>query len=52
MRASRFVRIAFVLASCTASAAPAYAQDTAAAQSLRAEIDQLKQDFNTRIVGA
>jgi hypothetical protein len=47
MRASGFVRIAFVLASCTASARPAYAQDTA--QSLRAEIDQLKQDFNTRL---
>lgn len=54
MRASRFTRTAFALALAAAlspSAAFAQApQEPSAAQALRAEIDQLKKDFDARLV--
>src|SRR5262245_34766703 len=49
MRASRFSRIAFVSASLLAAPVSAYAQDAAAVQAIRSEIDQLKQDFDARL---
>ncbi len=49
MRAFRFAGTAVVFLALMASTAPAYAQDAAAAQALRAEIDQLKKDFDARL---
>jgi hypothetical protein len=50
MRALRFAWITLVLfASLVTAPASAFAQDAAAAQALRAEIDQLKRDFETRM---
>ena len=49
MRAFRFAGTTIVFVALTASSAPANAQDAAAAQALRTEIDQLKKDFDTRL---
>ena len=50
MRAFRFAGTTIVFAALmTVSAVPLYAQDAAAAQALRTEIDQLKKDFDTRL---
>jgi hypothetical protein len=49
MRAFRFAGTTIVFVALMASTAPAYAQDAAAAQALRAEIDQLKKDFDARL---
>jgi hypothetical protein len=49
MRAFRFAGTAVVFLALMASTAPAYAQDAAAAQALKAEIDQLKKDFDARL---
>jgi hypothetical protein len=49
MRAFRFAGTTIVFVALTASSAPAYAQDAAAAQALRTEIDQLKKDFDARL---
>src|SRR4029453_2584965 len=49
MRAFRFAGTTIVFVALMASTAPAYAQDAAAAQALRTEIDQLKKDFDARL---
>lgn len=49
MRAFRFAGTTIVFVALTASSVPAYAQDAAAAQALRTEIDQLKKDFDARL---
>jgi hypothetical protein len=49
MRAWRVAWTIVVFASLVGAAAPASAQDAAAAQQLRAEIDQLKKDFEARL---
>ena len=49
MRVFRFAGTTMVFAALMASAAPAQAQDAAAAQALKAEIDQLKKDFDARL---
>jgi hypothetical protein len=49
MRAFRFAGTTVVCLALMASTAPAYAQDPAAAQALKAEIDQLKKDFDARL---
>jgi hypothetical protein len=45
----RFAGTTIVFVALMASSAPAYAQDAAAAQALRTEIDQLRKDFDARL---
>src|SRR5262245_6050981 len=49
MRGFRFAAASIVFAALMASVEPLYAQDAAAAQALRAEIDQVKKDFDARL---
>ena len=49
MRAFRFAGTTIVFLTLLARSAPAYAQDIAAAQALKAEMDQLKKDFDARL---
>ena len=49
MRAFRFAGTTIVFVALMASTAPAYAQDAAAAQAPRSEIDQLKKNFDARL---
>ena len=49
MRAFRFACTTVVFTSLLATAVPASAQDAAAAQAIRAEIDQLRNDFAARL---
>ena len=49
MRAFRFAGTTVVFMALMACTAPVYAQDPAAAQALKAEIDQLKKDFDARL---
>jgi hypothetical protein len=49
MRAFRFAGTTVVFLALMASTSPAYAQDAAVAQTLKAEIDQLKKDFDARL---
>lgn len=51
MRTFRFAWTTLVVTSLVAMSRSTYAQDAAVAQALRAEINQLKQDFDARLAG-